>query len=161
MKKRVWLSLLVMSMGMAARADSYYVSTKGSDENPGSETKPFRTIQKAASLARAGDTILVRGGVYREAVALRFSGQEGKPIVLKNYAGERPVIQPGERGEQPPGQGLLLQAQEGYQKSIGWITIEGRFSPPCDGAVLCLTPPTSLQSISHLSQASRDLADEH
>jgi len=125
MKKRVWLSLLVMSMGMVARADTYYVSTKGSDENPGSEAKPLRTIQKAASLARAGDTILARGGVYSEPVVLRFSGQERKPIVLKNYPGEQPVIQPGELGKQPPGQGVLLQAQEGYQKSIGWITIEG------------------------------------
>src|SRR5262249_3037681 len=93
--------------------------------NQGSEAKPLRTIQKAASLARAGDTILLGGGVYREAVVLRFSGREGRPIVLKNVPGERPVIQPGERGERPPGQGLLLQAHEGYQKPIGWITIEG------------------------------------
>ena len=85
----------------------------------------MRTIQKAASLARAGDTILVRGGVYSEPVVLRFSGQKGKPIVLKNYPGERPVIQPGQRGEQPPGHAVLLQAQEGYQNPIGWITIEG------------------------------------
>ena len=39
--------------------------------------------------------------------------------------GERPVIQPGELGKEPPGHGVLLQAQEGYQKPIGWITIEG------------------------------------
>jgi len=67
----------------------------------------------------------VRGGIYSESVVLRFSGQKGKPIALKNYPGERPVIQPGQRGEQPPGHSLLLQAQEGYQKPIGWITIEG------------------------------------
>jgi len=125
MKWYVWVSLLVLTVATAAPADTYYVATGGSDENPGSEAKPLRTIQKAASLARAGDTILVRGGVYREPVVLRFSGQEGKPIVLKNYPGERPVIQPGELGEQPPGHGLLLQAQEGYQKPIGWIMIEG------------------------------------
>lgn len=125
MNRGVWLSLLVMSMATAAPAETYCVAKDGSDENPGSEAKPLRTIQKAASLAHVGDTILVRGGVYSEPVVLRFSGQEGKPIVLKNYPGERPVIQPGERGEQPPGQGMLLQAQEGYQKPIGWITIEG------------------------------------
>ena len=96
-----------MTMSAAGRADAYYVSTKGSDKNPGSEAKPFRTVRKAASLARAGDTILVRGGVYSEAVVMRFSGQEGKPIVLKNYPGERPVIQPAELGKQPPGHGLL------------------------------------------------------
>ncbi|MHC4084148.1 MAG: right-handed parallel beta-helix repeat-containing protein [Planctomycetota bacterium] len=125
MKWYVLVSLLVLAAVTSARAETYYAATNGSDGNPGSEAKPFRTIQKAASVARVGDTILVRGGVYSEAVVMRFSGQEGKPIVLKNYPGEKPVIQPGERGKQPPGHGLLLQAREGYQKPIGWITIEG------------------------------------
>jgi len=91
----VWLSLLMLTISAAVRADTYYVSTKGSDENPGSEAEPLRTIQKAADTARAGDTIPVRGGVYSEHVVLRFSGQDGKPIVLKSYPGERPVVQPG------------------------------------------------------------------
>ncbi|MBN2269474.1 MAG: right-handed parallel beta-helix repeat-containing protein [Sedimentisphaerales bacterium] len=107
---------------------TYYVDQShagGSDENPGSEAKPLRTVQKAADIARAGDTILVRSGVYREHVVLRFSGRQGKPIVLKNYPGEHPVIQPGELGKEPPGHSLLLQAEEGYQRPIGWITIEG------------------------------------
>ncbi|UCG49588.1 MAG: right-handed parallel beta-helix repeat-containing protein, partial [Phycisphaerales bacterium] len=121
----VWVSLLVLTAATAARAGTYYVATNGSDKNPGKEAKPLRTIQKAADIARAGDTILVRGGVYREHVVMRFSGQQGRPIVLKNYASERPVIQPGERGKPPPGHGLLLQAEEGYQKPIGWITVEG------------------------------------
>ncbi|MGD8501034.1 MAG: DUF1565 domain-containing protein, partial [Phycisphaerales bacterium] len=70
MKQVAWLSLLLMCMVSTVFAGTYYVATDGSDENPGSEAEPLRTIQRAASLARAGDTILVRGGVYREAVAL-------------------------------------------------------------------------------------------
>ncbi len=125
MKCCVCVILLVAATVMPTRAETYYVATNVSDENPGSEAKPFRTVAKGADVARAGDTILVRGGVYSEHVVMRFSGQEGKPIVLKNYPDEKPVIQPGERGKQPPGHGLLLQAEEGYQKPIGWITIEG------------------------------------
>jgi hypothetical protein len=106
-------------------AGTYYVSTKGSDENSGNKEMPFHTVQKAADTARAGDTILVRGGVYREHVVLRFSGQKGKPIILKYYSGERPVIQPGEVEKEPHGHGVLLQAEEGYQNPIGWIIIEG------------------------------------
>jgi len=121
---------IVLVSGLATEAGpsagrTYHVATDGDDGNPGDVSKPLRTVGKAASLARAGDTILLRGGVYREAVLLRFSGVEGQPIVLKSFPGEQPVIQPGERGERPPGQGVLLQAQEGYQKPIGWITIEG------------------------------------
>ncbi len=125
MKQSVWLSLLLMSMATSLFAGTYYVATDGNDGNPGNKILPLRTIQKAVSAARSGDTIIIRGGIYREPVVLRFSGQQGRPIVLKNYPNERPVIQPGERGERPPGHGVLLQAQQGYQKSIGWITIEG------------------------------------
>jgi hypothetical protein len=125
MKKIIFLSLMVLSMAVAAQARTYHVSTTGNDENPGSEKEPLRTIQKAVDMARAGDVILVHNGIYHEAVVLRFSGQDGRPIVIKKYPGERPVIQPGELGKQPPGQGVLFQAQEGYQNPIGWITIEG------------------------------------
>ena len=79
MKRHVWLSLLMMTTSAAACADTFYVSTSGSDQNPGSVEKPLRTIQEAADTARAGDTILVRGGLYSEHVVLRFSGQDGRP----------------------------------------------------------------------------------
>jgi hypothetical protein len=104
---------------------TYVVAADGRDDNPGSARAPLRTITKAASLARAGDVILVRGGVYRESVVLRHSGRDGEPIVLRNYPGQHPVIEPGERRQRPPGHGVLLQAREGYEKPIGWITIEG------------------------------------
>jgi hypothetical protein len=125
MKQGARLIILLMCMATAGFAETCYVATDGSDESPGSKTEPLRTIQKAADTARAGDTILVRGGIYRENVILRFSGRPGGPIVLRNYPGEKPVIQPGKRGEQPPGHGVLLQAQEGYQKPVGWIIVEG------------------------------------
>ena len=97
MKYYVWVILLAAAVVTPVRAGTYYVSTSGNDKNAGSEEQPFRTIAKGADVARAGDTILVRGGVYPEHVVMRFSGREGKPIVLKNYLGEKPVIQPGER----------------------------------------------------------------
>ena len=44
----------------------YFVAKNGSDENDGSETSPFLTINKAAQIAMPGDTVTVREGVYRE-----------------------------------------------------------------------------------------------
>ena len=44
----------------------YFISTKGSDENPGTFYEPFMTIQKAADLMAAGDTCTVMEGTYRE-----------------------------------------------------------------------------------------------
>jgi len=49
-------------------AATYYVATNGSDANPGSEASPWRTIQMAANMLRAGDTVLIKQGVYQEKV---------------------------------------------------------------------------------------------
>src|SRR5690606_37377127 len=70
-----------------------YVATDGSDSNDGrSEARPLRSISRAASLARAGDVVWVRGGVYSEAVDFRESGTVSKPIVFESYPGECAII---------------------------------------------------------------------
>jgi len=53
------------------------------DSNPGTEEKPFKTIQHAADMAKAGDTILVMEGHYPERVKVRTSGVEGRPITFR------------------------------------------------------------------------------
>ena len=96
-------------------ARQYYVAPAGDDDGPGTEALPLRTVQKACDMAQAGDQILLREGVYVGDVTLRYSGEEGKPIALRSYPGERPVVE----GR------VSLEALEGWQKPIGWITIEG------------------------------------
>ena len=55
-------------------AREYHVSIKGSDDNNGSVEHPFRTISFAGKIARAGDTITVHAGTYREWINPSFSG---------------------------------------------------------------------------------------
>ena len=43
----------------------YYVNVNGSDSAVGSKESPFKTINHVASIAKAGDTVKVFGGVYR------------------------------------------------------------------------------------------------
>lgn len=50
--------------GFPAAGSTYYVSPDGSDTAAGTEGAPFRTIQRAASLVGAGDTVVVRAGTY-------------------------------------------------------------------------------------------------
>ena len=45
-------------------ADELYVSTSGSNQNPGTLERPSRDIDFAADRADPGDTILVMGGAY-------------------------------------------------------------------------------------------------
>ena len=109
---------LLLSAG-TVRARTYYAAPTGDDNHSGSETAPFRTIQKAVAQARAGDTVLVRGGVYKGHVYLRFSGESNNPITVKNYPGERPVLDGEGKGR------IELNSEHGWQKPIGWITVEG------------------------------------
>lgn len=66
-------------------AAEMYVSPDGDDTNTGSRERPYRTIQRAADATRPGDTVLIRGGVYRERVAVRTSGEAGRPITFRRY----------------------------------------------------------------------------
>ncbi len=88
---------------VVAEAD-YYVSPDGDDRNDGrSIATPFRTIEKAASVVRPGDVVLLRGGVYYEyntADSWRRSGEPGAPITFKSYPGERAIVD-GSHVERP------------------------------------------------------------
>lgn len=85
--------LLTFAANGTAWAATYYVSTSGSDSNPGTQAAPFRTIAHAVDKMVAGDTTYVKGGVYREG-NIRFgrSGTESAPIKLLNAPGEFPII---------------------------------------------------------------------
>ena len=76
----------------------YHVSVDGSDLHEGSASAPFKTISKAASLARPGDTVTVHAGTYREEVDPKYSGvSDIERIVYRAAPGEeRPVIKGSE-----------------------------------------------------------------
>src|SRR4029079_7601729 len=73
---------------------TYVVAPGGSDDSPGTIDRPLATIARAVSLARPGQTIALRGGVYRltAPVEITNSGTASKRIVLSNYRRERPVL---------------------------------------------------------------------
>lgn len=72
---------------------AFYVSTTGNDSNPGTLTAPWRTIQHAANSVNAGDTVLVRGGVYNESVNISVSGSPtAGAITFESYPGENAII---------------------------------------------------------------------
>lgn len=75
------------------RAD-YFVAPTGSDDADGSIARPFATVSKAVSLIRPGQTIALRGGVYRPTRDIRIAvdGTADRRITLSNYRDERPVI---------------------------------------------------------------------
>jgi hypothetical protein len=52
------------------------------DTNPGTEEKPFKTVQRAADAAQPGDTVYVMAGTYDERVKVKAGGTEGRPVAF-------------------------------------------------------------------------------
>jgi hypothetical protein len=99
-KVRSFIATLAVTFALAAsekpslaQTASYFVATTGQDANPGTQTAPWRTIQKAARSATPGSTVNVRGGVYSEMVNVAVSGSStGGYITFQSFPGETAVI---------------------------------------------------------------------
>ncbi|WP_445634909.1 Right handed beta helix domain-containing protein [Nostoc sp. DSM 114161] len=79
----------------------YYVSGTGNDSNDGlKEGSAFRTLQKAADLVKAGDTVYVMNGTYEQSkypknAVLNINqkhGTQDAPITFKALPGHNPLI---------------------------------------------------------------------
>jgi hypothetical protein len=69
----------------------------GAAGQDGSEARPFATIQQAADVAQAGDTVYVKAGVYRETVTPKNSGTAAAPITFRPYMRDVVTISGAER----------------------------------------------------------------
>lgn len=93
---------------------TYYVALNGNDANPGTLTQPLATWQRAIDQAQPGDTIYLRGGLYRlqgsQGVSILNSGTPTSPIKLWAYPNETPILDAA--GLTAPGQlyGIYLNA---------------------------------------------------
>ena len=84
LSKRSFLVLLLpVALLSGAEGAIYRVSTSGSNNNPGTEAAPWRTIQKAADSMIAGDTVVVEAGNYPELVVSKANGTAKAPIIFQ------------------------------------------------------------------------------
>jgi MYXO-CTERM domain-containing protein len=90
---------LLLLAALPAQAKDYFVAVQGDDSGAGSEAQPFATLARAQMAATAGDTVYIRGGIYKftsgsdaNAVLFNKSGSSGKPISYVAYKDELPVL---------------------------------------------------------------------
>lgn len=88
--------------------NTYYVSPAGSDANPGTQQQPWRSIQKAANTAIAGDIVIVSGGSYKEVVTFRISGVERAGVTEVRLTNGDRVTFPGALNNVLPGDSLYI-----------------------------------------------------
>lgn len=82
MKRAFFLLLATYVLFVPLNATKYYVSPAGNDLNNGiSLPNAFRTLQKAANIVKAGDTVLVSDSTY-VGFDLRSSGTSAAPITF-------------------------------------------------------------------------------
>ncbi len=66
-----------------ASAKNYYIATNGNDNHAGTLSSPFATLRKAQSLVVAGDTVFIRGGVYK--ISPEEVMREGTDIYIRVF----------------------------------------------------------------------------
>ena len=86
------LSLITTSF---AWGEVYYVDPKNSvasDLNLGTLNLPWKTIQKAAEVAVAGDTVYVKNSIYRERIEVKNSGTSYERMITFQALGNNVII---------------------------------------------------------------------
>jgi hypothetical protein len=92
--------------------NTYYVDgTAGADTNTGrTAALPFKTIRKALTSLAAGDTVLIKKGLYREAVNMALlnvpTGTAAKPVTIGSFGDGEVII-------------------DGATKVTGWTLVGG------------------------------------
>jgi parallel beta-helix repeat protein len=89
---------LVPATGLST---DYYVSNthpQAIDANPGTLTRPIRTIAAAAKIAQGGDTIRIFAGTYRETVEFPHGGSGTRnPLIVRSMPGAQVAIKGSDR----------------------------------------------------------------
>lgn len=73
----------------------YFVSPSGSTSGDGSKATPWNlatALENGSGRVQPGDTVWLRGGTYRGSFRSTLTGSAGKPIVVRQYPGERAII---------------------------------------------------------------------
>ena len=127
--KQLATSYFIIGFSLLTFGKTIYVAPWGNDSNPGTEVSPLQTIHKASNEAVAGDTVIIREGVYRitKEIRPRNSGTADNWITYLVPPGEKAVIDAEEfvsaddQGTYPSRRGLgSFHLQE-----VSYIRVEG------------------------------------
>jgi parallel beta-helix repeat protein len=127
MKQKILLYSLLFLSNSSLYATNYFISSLIGNDNTNnglSFTTPFATIQKAADLTNAGDTVFVLNGTYTNpcnqcpVVTITRPGTAANWIVYKNYPTHKPLLQFNAWG------GFLVRDNGAYIE-INGFTVKG------------------------------------
>lgn len=84
---------VLLFVAASVEAADWFVAVDGSDAAAGTRSQPWATVNHALTRVAPGDTVNVRGGVYRQQILLDGdaggrSGAPGEPITIRSAPGE-------------------------------------------------------------------------
>ncbi|MEL6702907.1 MAG: right-handed parallel beta-helix repeat-containing protein [Bacteroidota bacterium] len=86
------LVVLVTVLAVTSANAQLYVAPDAEPDGDGSAARPFASITEAATRARPGDTILLRRGVYYQAIFPSVSGTAEAPIAFQPAPGAEGLV---------------------------------------------------------------------
>jgi len=90
----------------SAKPIEFFIAPDGSDDNPGTQERPFATIERAQKAVRevkgkSEVRVFLRGGIYYREKPIVFtaddSGTKDKSIIWAGYKGEKVIISAGRK----------------------------------------------------------------
>jgi hypothetical protein len=80
---------------------SLYVALDGKPYNDGTKERPYdiETVFRNSTIAQPGDVVWLRGGTYKVAITSELVGKPDAPIVVRQYPGERAILDAASRTE--------------------------------------------------------------
>ena len=95
--------LLALVAASPVFASDFYVSPSAGTSGTGSFSNPWKLAAALAAPAavQPGDTIWLRGGTYAGTFSSSLTGSAASPIVVRQYPGERAIIDGGNSGGLP------------------------------------------------------------
>ncbi|MGE0610021.1 MAG: hypothetical protein AB7O62_23220 [Pirellulales bacterium] len=82
---------------MAERPARFVDAQRGSDDNDGSEARPWQSVNVAVTRLQPGETLYLRAGTYRENVRISVQGRADAPLTIRSFPGEQAILDGGFR----------------------------------------------------------------
>jgi len=103
----------------------FFVAPDGDDSFPGTQTQPWRTIQRAADTLAPGQKVYVKSGIYNERVTVTRSGAPGNYIIFSAYPGSKVIIDGAGIPPLATDAGNRWKAGLFYVNQANWIKVKG------------------------------------
>jgi hypothetical protein len=109
--------LAIVLFSQAAFGATYYVSSDGLDDDPGTQMRPWRSLAKANASVRPGDTVMLADDIYQGVIEPQRSGRGNAPISFRAQSRHGAIIKGGQSRDNV----LTCIRLKGRE----WIVVEG------------------------------------